>query len=120
MRGVTLIEVLIVVAIMALVATAVAIAAVKYWESAKEKTARTGALTIREAVKGWWTIREGSGCPTVQDLLSSEMIDEASARTDPWGMPWRIECDGTRATVYSNGPDRKSGTEDDIRVPPKT
>lgn len=119
-RGVTLIEVLIVVAIMALVATGVAIAAIKYYQGAKVRMADTNARAIREAVKAWWFVHESVTCPTVAELMSSGALDEGSARTDPWGGPWRIECSEAAVTVLSDGPDRSPGTLDDIRVPPKS
>jgi general secretion pathway protein G len=119
-RGVTLVEVLIVVAIMAMVATAVAVAAIKYYEDARRKAAVTNAIALREAVKGYWFTNDTLQCPTVAELISQGSLDEVSSRTDPWGTPWRIECNGVSAVVSSNGSDRQPGTEDDIRVPPKT
>jgi general secretion pathway protein G len=119
-RGVTLVEVLIVVAIMALVATAVGVAAIKFYEEARRKAARTNAIALRDAVKGFWITNDTTQCPTVAELISEGVVDEASPRTDPWGTPWRIECTGVSAIVSSNGSDRQPGTEDDIRVPPKT
>jgi general secretion pathway protein G len=117
---VTLVEVLIVVAIMAMVATAVAVAAIGYFRDAKLKTAKIDAGGIREGVKGWWMKQEEDRCPTVDELITDGALDEGSPRKDPWGTTWRIECAGAKVTVSSDGPDRKQGTEDDIRVPPKS
>jgi len=40
--------------------------------------------------------------------------------TDPWGLSYRYrrltEPDGTRTTIWSHGPDRRDGTDDDISV----
>ena len=119
-RGVTLVEVLIVVAIMAMVSAAVAVGAIKYYRETRVKTAKIDAGGIREGVKGWWMRQEDDRCPTVDELISDGILDEGSSRKDPWGTAWRIECAGTRVTVSSDGPDRKQGTEDDIRVPPKS
>ena len=33
---------------------------------------------------------------------------------DPWGNPYRLECEGKRWRVVSNGPDGVPNTEDDI------
>ena len=114
-----MVEVLIVVAIMALVASAVAIAALKYYQSAREKTADTNARAVRDAVNAWWILHDSGTCPTMADLISAGVLDAASPRKDPWGTPWRIECSDVAATVVSDGPDRTPGTSDDIRVPPK-
>jgi hypothetical protein len=60
----------------------------------------------------------GTGeCPTVDALVSAEVIDEASANVDVWGSPWLITCDGTKVRVTSSGPDRAPDTADDISVP---
>jgi general secretion pathway protein G len=117
---VTLVEVLIVVAIMALVATGVAIAAMGYYQSTRVKAAGINARGVREAVKGWWMKNDDGKCPTVDDLVADGILDEDSPRKDPWGTSWRIECSGVSVTVSSDGPDRKQGTADDIRVPPKS
>ncbi len=119
-RGVTLVEMLIVVSIMAIVAGGVAVAAMKYWNRAREQTAKTNARGIRHAVKGWWLTQDELRCPSVGELMSAGVLDEDSPPQDPWGSPWHIECEDERVTVSSNGPDRQNGTADDIRVPPKT
>jgi general secretion pathway protein G len=118
-RGVTLVEMLIVVAIIAMVAGGVAVAAIRHWNTARAQTARTNARSIRHAVKGFWVTHGDVECPTVQQLVSEGVLDDDSPAEDPWGNAWRIECDGERVTVASDGPDRRSGTADDIRVPPK-
>jgi general secretion pathway protein G len=118
-RGVTLVEMLIVVSIMAIVAGGVAVAAMKYWNRAREQTAKTNARGIRHAVKGWWLTQGDMRCPNVAELLSAGVLDDDSPPQDPWGNPWHIECDSERVTVSSDGPDRQNGTADDIRVPPK-
>jgi type II secretory pathway pseudopilin PulG len=111
---------LIVVAIMAIVSAAVAIGAMKHFLRVKVETAETNARTVREAVKTFWIKNDDPTCPTVDQLIADGELDEGSPRKDPWGTAWRIECSDERVHVISDGPDRKSGTEDDIHVPPKT
>jgi hypothetical protein len=41
---------------------------------------------------------------------------EAEDLTDPWGNVLEYRLHGDRAAVWSNGPDGKSGTEDDIHM----
>ena len=117
-RGVTLFEVLIVVAIMALIASGVGVAVFKYWIDTQHKTAQTSARILRGAVKTWWITHDPGTCPGVEQLFSDGVLDADSARRDPWGGQWRIECAGDEVTVVSSGRDRMLGTEDDIRVPP--
>jgi general secretion pathway protein G len=118
-RGVTLVEMLIVVAIMALVAGAVAAGVIHHWTEVRKATAATSARGVRQAVKSWWLSHESASCPSVSDLLADGLLDEDSPPRDPWGNAWHIECSNDAVTVASDGPDRQSGTADDIRVPPK-
>jgi len=113
-----LFEVLIVVALLALISAGVAIAAFGKVPGAKQKLVTTSAGAIRQAVKLWWLEHESSECPSVHELLSSGTLDRASGERDAWGGPWRILCERDDVTVVSNGPDRQPGTDDDIRVPP--
>ncbi len=117
-RGVSLIEILVVVAIMSLIAGAVGIGAYRAWQGAQNKTATLNARTIRGAVKSYWVTTSNGGCPTMGDLLAQRALDEDSPRKDPWGSAWRIECADDQVSVSSDGPDKRPGTEDDIRVPP--
>ena len=127
-RGVTLFEMLIVVAIIALISTGVAIGAIKYWIEVQNRTAAANARNVRGAVKTWWVHNDPSTCPQLDDLLRDGTLDRDSPKRDPWGSEWRIECTETNVaepnvtepnvTVTSLGSDRKLGTADDIRIPP--
>jgi general secretion pathway protein G len=117
-RGVTLFEVLIVVAILALVAGGVGVAAMTYLDRAKQRMAESNARAIRASLKTWWIEHSRDECPAVDDLIASGGLDRDSPRSDPWGEAWRVECSEEDATVVSAGRDRKLGTSDDIRVPP--
>lgn len=117
-RGVTLFEVLIVVAILALVAGGVGAAAITYLDRAKQRMAESNARAIRASVKTWWIEHAPDECPAVDALITSGALDRDSPRSDPWGEAWRVECSDREATVTSAGRDRKLGTADDIRIPP--
>jgi general secretion pathway protein G len=116
-RGVTLFEVLIVVAILALVAGGVGIAALRYFERARIRMAETNARTIQGGVKSWWIDNDAGKCPGIGELIESQSLEHGSPTQDPWGGDWQIRCTDNQVTVASAGPDRKLGTEDDIRVP---
>lgn len=116
-RGVSLVEVLVVVAIMSLLAAAVGIAAYSHFEKVKQEHAATTAKALRQAVQAFWITGEGASCPTVKELARAGTIDEDSSPDDPWGSPWSITCNGTSVVVRSEGPDRSPNTEDDIRAP---
>src|SRR5262249_55231555 len=100
-RGVTLLEVLVVVAIMSLVAAAVGVSAYRHWRHGQVDTARTAARTIRGGVKAWWVTTGRSDCPTVADLIRDHVLDEDSPQQDPWGKPWRIDCSDDEVSVGS-------------------
>lgn len=117
-RGVSLVEILIVVAIIALVSASVGLAAFKFFGPTQDKTAASNARAIRGAVKAWWIEHDPSLCPEVQQLVSDQILDKDQTGKDPWGKPWRIECAESDVTVYSDGRDRIAGTPDDIRIPP--
>ncbi len=116
-RGVTLFEVLIVVAILAMVAGGVAVFALPQYEKARVRTATAGCRTIRQAVNTWKMDPENSSCPTVSQLIEEKILDKGTNTSDPWNQPFTIQCTEDDVIVTSTGPDRKKGTADDISVP---
>ncbi len=116
-RGVTLVEVLIVVAIIAMVAGGVAVFALPKFREAQIKTAETGARTIRQAIQSWQATSNETTCPTISQLVQEKQIDSATNTNDPWGQPYTLTCTDDEVIVTSAGPDKKKGTKDDIRVP---
>ena len=116
-RGVTLVEVLIVVAIMSLIATTVVVAVIPKFQKAQEDTALNSARELRNAVMRWRATRGGDACPTVAQLVSDKEIDTASKTDDPWGSPFKIACGEDEVTVTSLGKDKKEGSNDDLSVP---
>jgi general secretion pathway protein G len=114
-RGVTLVEVLIVVAIMAVIAGGATLLAFPMYKESRIKAAGIGAQTVKQAAELYINLdAAGDECPTIKNLVDSKKID-AGKTDDPWGMPYRISCEEGDVRVYSNGNDRKEGTPDDIR-----
>jgi general secretion pathway protein G len=116
-RGVTLVEILIVVAIIAMVASGVAVFALPKYKEAQKKTAETGARVIRSAIQDWQRVNNESTCPTISQLVQEKNIDSATNTDDPWGEAYILTCTDDDVIVMSKGPDKKKGTADDIRVP---
>jgi len=116
-RGVTLFEVLIVVAILAMVAGSVAVFALPQFRKAQIKTATTGCRTIRSAVNTWKIDSENASCPTVSQLIEEKILDKGTNTNDPWNEPYQIKCTDDDVVVSSSGPDKKMGSGDDISVP---
>ncbi len=116
-RGVTLVEVLIVVAIIAMVASGVAVFALPKYKEAQIKQAETGARVIRGAIQNWQRVNNEVTCPTISQLVQEKEIDSATNTQDPWAQDYILQCTDDDVIVASNGPDKKRGTPDDIRVP---
>lgn len=116
-RGVTLIEVIIVVAIMAMLAAGVTFAVLPKYRESQIKTATTSAFTIRQAVQSWQMTNNEFSCPSMADLVSGKHIDSAANTKDPWGEDFVLQCPDDEVVVSSAGPDKKRGTKDDITVP---
>jgi general secretion pathway protein G len=108
---------MIVIAIIAMVAGGVAVVAFKQGEKAKVTHTQTNARAVRNAVQNYWMTTGTSECPTLEAMVSAEVLDEGGAKGDAWGTPWQIICDGSKVTVLSPGPDRAVGTPDDIHAP---
>jgi general secretion pathway protein G len=56
-------------------------------------------------------------CPTVELLREKRELSRAAAIVDQWGSPYEIVCNGDDVIVVSFGPDKRRGTDDDIRTP---
>lgn len=116
--GMTLIEIMIVVAIIAMITGAVAVVAVPKMREAQVKTAQTAARTVRNAVQQWQlSNNDYATCPTVSELVQDKQLDSGQATTDPWGEDFTITCVDDEVTVQSNGPDKKPDSPDDVIVP---
>lgn len=116
-RGVTLVEVMIVVLIISMVAGGAAVFALPRFREAQVKTAETSARTIRAAVQNWQTSTNEISCPTISQLVQEKHLDSGTSTTDPWGQAFTLTCTEDEIFVLSNGPDKKKGTKDDIQVP---
>jgi general secretion pathway protein G len=116
-RGVTLFEVLIVVAILAMIAGGVAFFALPRFREAQQKTAVSAAQIIRKAAELWQANNNETSCPTVSQLVQEKLLDPGQNTSDPWGQAFTLTCTDDEVTVTSNGADKKKGTKDDVVVP---
>jgi prepilin-type N-terminal cleavage/methylation domain-containing protein len=117
LRGVTLFEVLIVVAILAMVGGGVAAFALPKFREAQKTSAKTGARIVRTAIQQWQAANSESVCPSISQLVQEKHLDPGASTNDPWGQPYNSICADDEVTVTSSGPDKKKGTKDDIAVP---
>jgi general secretion pathway protein G len=112
-RGISLIEILVVLAIIALMTTGVAILALKAYERSQYKATVVDVAELSRAVD---TYRVEKGrCPqSIQDLVTAGVT--AKVRKDPWGADYVMQCPGEHGDVdvASPGKDGELGTEDDV------
>lgn len=107
--GMTLTEIMVVVIIMALIATGVALAVLPRLKEARVKATKSDIRVVQSAVTMW--LADNTGCPSIDQLGLSR-----GARTkDAWDHDFIIKCDADEPTVSSVGPDGEEGTEDDIQ-----
>jgi general secretion pathway protein G len=115
--GVTLLEIMIVLAIIAMIAGGVGVAVFKQFQKAKISTAKLRVKSARDAVTQYMI--ETPSCPkSMEELVSGKFLDKNNAK-DPWGTNISMKCPGTNDTdgadVSSAGPDKQEGTGDDIK-----
>ncbi len=113
-QGMTLIEIMIVVVIMALLATGVGIAVLPQLEKAKIQDTKAGVQAVRSAVQ-LYMVSNNAECATIDQLIEDKQLDAKKATKDAWDREFQIECSGTEVTVISAGPDGEFGGEDDIK-----
>ena len=112
-RGMTLIEIMIVVVIMGLIASAVGIGVFNQAKKARIEDAKQAVRTIEHAVQ-LWQQDHPSGCPTMEQLIREGTLDRRQRSKDPWENDFVIQCENSDVSVHSKGPDGQDGTDDDI------
>jgi general secretion pathway protein G len=114
--GMTLIEIMVVVIIMGLIASAVGIGVFNALKKAKVKQTEQAIDVIRSAVRLYDNDHPGQ-CPTIDQLRADGTLDSSKSANDSWGHQFRINCEGGDVAVTSDGPDGHQGTDDDIPPP---
>jgi general secretion pathway protein G len=109
----TLVEIMIVMAIIALIAGAAGFALIPTFTKAKVKQSSADAKTIASAAELYMS--ENDECPSVDELVSSKTLKQSASTNDAWGNEFQIECNEDGAVVRSAGPDEQFGSEDDIQ-----
>ena len=115
--GFTLLEVMIVLAIIGLIAGGIGVTVFNQFKKGQVKIAKTTVGEISGAVQQYM-MENNSECPKgMEDLVAKKNLKKAIK--DPWGKEFVIKCPGTNDTdgadIISGGPDKQEGTADDIK-----
>lgn len=113
-RGMTLIEIMIVLAIMAAVMGGVLVAVDQGTQRARANETRTKAAQVLSAVSEVRIIAPREE-PSISELQAQGYLAE-SQTYDAWGNEFRIEYGSEGVSVTSGGRDGSLGGEDDITV----
>jgi general secretion pathway protein G len=113
--GMTLLEIMIVLALLGLVTGAIVAGVIPAFKRGKIKTAKTAMTQMAGVVAQYTTDNEGK-CPAIDDLVAGGFLSKSQMK-DPWGSNYVIkDCEGAEgAHVVSLGPDKQEGTADDIK-----
>ncbi len=115
-KGMTLIEILVVIAIIGIVATVVAVGVVGYLKDAKIETTKTLVDNVAKSVASFAVTHRG----LPKDL--NELVERKYIKKNQVADPWDNELEYSPGnsgqiddfTLCSNGPDGTGGNEDDI------
>jgi general secretion pathway protein G len=115
--GFTLLEVMIVLALIGLIVGTVGVGVFKQFQKGQVKTAKINVKEIGDAITQYM-IENNNECPKgMEDLVAKKNVRKAF--NDPWGKPFIIRCPGQNDTdgadVVSTGPDKQEGTADDVK-----
>ncbi|MEM7138082.1 MAG: type II secretion system protein GspG [Myxococcota bacterium] len=113
-QGMTLIEIMIVITIIAMILGGVSVAVLPQLSKARVKATRADAQNLKSAIS-LYIGDNPRACPTVDDLVNERYLDGTKRTTDAWDTPFQITCEGGDIFVVSAGEDGVFDTEDDIQ-----
>ena len=119
-KGMTLIEILIVVTIIGIVMTVVGAGVMKKFRQARGQTTILAMQQVANAIIAYQL--EKGKIPTGGDGLNAlvpNYLDSEKNLQDAWGHPFHYEVPGPKGQpfdIISDGPDEQPGTDDDIRL----
>jgi len=111
-RGMTLIEILVVLAIISLIIGGVGVVAFGQLAGAKVKNAKNQVIQIQQQCEMYMLEKNGKCPQDLAEMKAAGVINKVSK--DPWGKDYVITCAEGKADVLSHGPDGEPGGDDDI------
>jgi general secretion pathway protein G len=116
--GMTMLEIMIVLAIIGLVMSVVGVGVFQSFKKAQKKVAQVAVNEIAQKTVQYMT-DNNSECPKgLDDLVAQKYMPKK--QKDPWNHDYILRCPGQTSTdgfdVVSLGPDGQEGTPDDIKA----
>ncbi len=110
-RGMTLIEIMVVITILGLIMAAVGVAVIPKLDEAKQDTARLDMANINQALKLYYTKKgkypdTGTGLKALVDTNNLEKVPQ-----DPWGHEYVYMLEAGKPVLMSYGADGTQGGE---------
>jgi prepilin-type N-terminal cleavage/methylation domain-containing protein len=91
-RGFTLLEIMVVIALISLLTTGVAVGALKMLRGAEDEQAKTNAAALAAAAEASIIGHGSEECPTPDEMQRDGFLSSRSNTEDPWGTPYRRLC----------------------------
>jgi len=123
MRGFTLLELIVVVTLIALLATLAGSNLMQQSVEAERKIALAKCREYYDATWSWMLFQRAARAPEHLSRVAAPLRDGERnfirLEQDPWGQQFRLEREtGRNFRIWSNGPDAEPGTDDDICYEP--
>jgi general secretion pathway protein G len=117
-KGMTMLEIMIVLAIIGLVMSVVGVGVYANWKKAQVKVARVAVNELAQKTIQFMTDNSNECPKTIDDLVAQKYIPKK--QKDPWNRDFILRCPGVvnvdGIDVISVGPDGQEGTADDIKA----
>lgn len=130
-RGFTLIEIMIVLAIVGLLFSLVGVKVIDKWKDSQKQAAKLQISAFQQALQAYYLahsvyphssqgldalIKKPSVGRVPENYPDGGHFGKKTLPNDPWGHPYRYECeDYQNYTLSSDGPDGEAGSPDDIK-----
>jgi general secretion pathway protein G len=117
-RGMTLVEIMVVIAIIGIVTTAIGFAVVGYMSDAKSEATRMQVKKVKQAAYQYYVVT--GEAPGSLDALIERKYIKKNDKKDAWKSELRLMVNDSSddpVQVCSDGPDKASGGDDDICEP---
>jgi general secretion pathway protein G len=116
--GMTMLEIMIVLAIIGLVTATIGVGVYANWKKANIKVARVAVNEIAQKTIQYMTDNNNECPKSLDDLVAQKYMPRKNK--DPWNRDYILRCPGQINTdgvdVVSLGPDGQEGTADDIKA----